>query len=79
MAIERESALQPALQLGEAGDPPPVRREIVAIVQAVAPPQALQREIGERRARLADRETWMGAALEQHDVVPLDGEHAREQ
>ena len=79
MAIERESALQPPLQLGEAGDPPAVRREIVAIVEAVPPRQTLQREIGERRARLADREARMRAPFQQHDIVPLYREHAREQ
>ena len=79
VAIERESALQPAPQLGEAGDPAAVRREIVAIIEPVAPRQTLQREVGERCARLADREPRMRAPLEQYDVVALHGEHARQQ
>jgi len=56
-----------------------VRREIIAIVETVAPSETLQREIGERSARLTDREPRMRAALEQHNVVPLYGEHPREQ
>jgi len=32
VAIERESALQPATELGEARDPAAMRREIVAVV-----------------------------------------------
>src|SRR6267378_7212369 len=79
VAIEREAALQPATQLGKAGDPAAVCREIVTIIEPIAACQTLQREIGERRARLSDRETRMRAPLEQDDVVPLHGEHAREQ
>src|SRR5216110_3268092 len=79
VAIECEAALQPAAQLGKAGDPAAVCREVVAISQPITPRQTLQREIGERRARLSDRETRMRAPLEQDDVVPLYGEHAREQ
>src|SRR4029077_6005563 len=77
--IEREAALQTPPQLGEARDPAAVGREIVAIVQTVAARQTLQREIGERRARLADREPRVCAALEQGDVMSLDREDAGEQ
>ena len=79
MAIEREAAFQAAPQLGEARDPAAVRREIVTVVQPVATRQALESEIGERRARLPDREAGMRAALEQGDIVALDGEDASEQ
>src|ERR1051325_10664650 len=79
MAIKREAALETASQLGEARDPAAVRREVIAVVQAVAPREALEREVGERRARLADREARVRAALEQDDVVPLYGQDPREQ
>ncbi len=79
VAIEREAALQPAPQLGEAGDPTAVGREIVAIIEAVAARQALEREVSERGARLPDGEARMRPALEQHDVMSLNGEHTREQ
>src|SRR6266508_113248 len=79
MTIEREPTLQPAAQRREPGDPAAVSRESVAIVQPVATRQPLQREIRERRARLADREARMRPPLEQDDVVPLHGEHTREQ
>src|SRR5204862_8293882 len=79
MAIERKSAFQPAAQFGEACDPAAVRGEVVAIIQTVAPGEPLEREIRQRRTRLADREARVGPALEQYDVMPLDGEDAREQ
>ncbi len=79
MAIEREPALQPAAQLGKARDPATVCREVVAIVQPVAARQPLQGEVGQRRARFSDGEAGVSAALEQHDVVSLHREHAREQ
>src|SRR5439155_25564826 len=79
VAIEGEAALQPAAELGEARDPAAVRGEVVAVIQTIAARQALEREVGERGARLPDREARMGAALEQHDVVSLNGEHTREQ
>src|SRR6267378_8095563 len=79
VAIECEAALQPPSQLGKAGDPTAVCRKIVTIIEPIAPRQTLQREIGEWCARLSDRETRMCAPLEQDDVVPLHGEHAREQ
>src|ERR1041385_7676031 len=79
MAVEREAALESASQLGEARDPAAVRREVIAVVQAVAAGEALEREVGERRARLADREARVRAALEQDDVVPLHGQDPREQ
>src|SRR5947207_6888690 len=79
MAIEREAAFQAAPQLWEARDPAAVRREIVTVVQPVATRQALESEIGERRARLPDREAGMRAALEQGDIVALDGEDSSEQ
>jgi len=79
VAIEGEATLQPAAELGEARDPAAVRGEVVAIIQSVAAGEPLEREVGERRARLADREAGMGAPLEQDDVVSLHGEDAREQ
>src|SRR5437762_116956 len=79
MAKERKSAFQPAAQFGEACDPAAVRGEVVAIIQTVAPGEPLEREIRQRRTRLADREARVGPALEQYDVMPLDGEDAREQ
>ena len=79
VAIEREATLQPAAELGEARDPAAVRGEVVAVVQTIAARQALEREVRERGARLPDRETRMGAALEQYDVVSLNSEHTREQ
>src|SRR5437762_8749116 len=79
VAVECEAALQPAANLGEARDSAAVCSEIVAVVQPVATGQPLQREIGERRARLTDGKAGVCAALEQHDVVALDLEDAREQ
>src|SRR5438552_16728309 len=79
MAIERKSAFQPAAQFGEACDPAAVRGEVVAIIQTVAAREPLEREIRQRRTRLADCEARVGPALEQCDVMPLDGEDAREQ
>src|SRR5438093_4500956 len=79
VAVEREAAFQPAAELGETGDPAAVRGEIVAIVQSIATGEPLEREVRQRRARLADREARMGPALEQDDIMPLDGEDAREQ
>src|SRR5258706_12065308 len=79
VAIEREATLQPAAELGEARDPAAVRGEVVAVVQAIAARQALEREVSERGARLPDGEARMGAALEQHDVVSLNSEDPREQ
>src|SRR5438552_4852237 len=79
MAIERKSAFQPAAEFGEACDPAAVRGEVVAIIQTVAAREPLEREIRQRRTRLADCEARVGPALEQCDVMPLDGEDAREQ
>ena len=58
-------------------EPAPVRSEAVAVREPVADSDPLERQVGERSRRLADREPRMCAALEQHHVIPENREHAR--
>ena len=79
MPVVREAALQPAAKLREMREPASVRGELIAVRQPVANPEPLERQVGERRRRLTDREARMRAALEKHDIVAEHREHARQQ
>ena len=79
VAVECEAPFQPAAELGEACDPAPVRGKRVAIIQTVTAAEPLEREVGQGRARLANRETRVRPALEQDDIMSLNSEDAREQ
>src|SRR5690348_2771828 len=79
MSIESEAALQAATNFGMVLQPPAVRRELVAIGETIARPDALEGEIGQRRRRFTDREAGVRAALEKHDVVADDGKHPCEE
>src|SRR5689334_10436172 len=51
----------------------------MAIIQCVTIAEPREREVRERRRRLADRKTGMGSPLQKHDVIADDPEHARQQ
>jgi len=79
MAVEREPALEAAPHFREVPEPTPVRREVITVGEAVPQPDALEREIRQRRRRLTDRESRMRSALEQHDVVTEHREDSRDE
>jgi len=74
-----KATLQPAAELREARDPAAVRGEFVAVVQTIAARQALRASGSRAGCSNSPSRSAMGAALEQHDVVSLNGEHTREQ
>src|SRR3954462_8788843 len=69
MLVEREAALETAPQPRQVPCPASVGSEVIAVAQAVASRDALERKIGQRRGGLADREARMAAALEE-DHLP---------
>src|SRR5438067_11725991 len=79
MSIECETALQPSTKIGKMFEPAAVRCKLIAIVQAVTQPNALERKVRERRRRFTDCKSRMRSALEENDLVAEHGEHASKQ
>ena len=76
LGVEGEAALQAPAQLREGAQPAAVGGERVQVGQVVAAGQPLERQVGERRRGLAEREARVAAALEEHHAVAQPGEDA---
>src|SRR5580704_15747141 len=67
MEKEREAALEATGHVRARTLPRPPLRKHTDSRQLVAIGQFLEQQVGQRRGRLADRESWMAAALDEHD------------
>src|SRR6185312_6095771 len=77
VAIEREATLEATPNIRMMLQPPSMRREAMTVRHVIATREALERQVRERRRRLAKRKSWMGSSLEQHHVAAQPSEHAR--
>src|SRR6476646_5558150 len=59
VTIKSEAALEAATKLGEMFEPPPMSREVVAVLKTVSNSNPLERQVGQRRRRLTNRKAWM--------------------
>src|SRR5204863_3268440 len=77
--VKRESALQPAAKVQQMLQPPPVRRELVAVGQAVSLRDSLERKVRQRRRGFSDRKARVRGSLDEYDVPAELREDAGEQ
>jgi hypothetical protein len=69
MTVVGKAPLQSTTQLWMMREPPSVSGKVITISHPVSDAYPLERQIGERRRRLADCEARMFTALEKDDIV----------